>query len=187
MIFPWSCSSTSSYSFAFWCLFCARPMALQTFGAHNLAAISSKSLAACLRTVPHLRCGAGSCSCWKLLALVQQIQKNPSELPALVSLNEACLSAWLGWVSAQYLAGSSHYLCCNAPVPAGSGEGGCSLARCPEHQPELPAVKEAALAGFLLSWAQLKLCLPFFFFFFLYLQLLIANVVPRAADPTDEL
>lgn len=60
----------------------------------------------------------------KTLALVQQIQKNPSELPALVSLNEACLSAWLGWVSAQYLAGSSHYLCCNAPVPAGSGRGG---------------------------------------------------------------
>lgn len=48
-----------------------------------------------------------------------------------------CLSAWLGWVSAQHLAGSSHYLCCNAPVPAGSGGG--SLAGCPEHQPELPA------------------------------------------------
>lgn len=54
-------------------------------------------------------------------------------------------------------------MCYNAPIPDGL-EGG-SLAGRPGPRRELPAVEEAALARFLLSWARLKLCSPYFFFF----------------------
>lgn len=78
MIFPRSCSSPSSYSFALWCLFCACPMALQTHlpSRHPPPSSRTQQKPCCLLENPSRPEMQG----WilqllKTLALLQQIQK----------------------------------------------------------------------------------------------------------------
>lgn len=124
-----SCSSISSYSFAFQWLFCACPVARWTHLPfwHPQPSSSVQRKCCCV-----LENGSPSeMQDWilqllKTSALVQQIKKIKQQqwAPSTHIIKQSmCLSAWLGWVSAQHLAGLSHYLCCNAPVPVGSGRG----------------------------------------------------------------